>query len=104
MAGMENFCSHAEVSFDLVMDDEMDFVEGTYRLARGEWCVFIFSQGDEREPLVRPSKWNSGVSGIVVRWPRDQPLNQSVVENVLGQALGVQHWLVVKGPDSIMLR
>jgi hypothetical protein len=30
---------HAEISYDLVMDDDMEFVEGSYRLPgeRGRW-------------------------------------------------------------------
>ena len=27
----------AEISYDLVMDDDMEFVEGTYRLPGGDW-------------------------------------------------------------------
>ena len=30
---------HAEISYDLVMDDDMSFVEGTYRLLGGDWQV-----------------------------------------------------------------
>lgn len=29
----------AEISFDLKMEDNMSFVEGTYRLEGGEWQV-----------------------------------------------------------------
>ena len=32
----------AEITYDLVMDDNMNFVEGCYRLHGGEWQVFIF--------------------------------------------------------------
>lgn len=33
----------AEISYDLVMDDDMSFVEGTYRLPGGDWQVVIVS-------------------------------------------------------------
>ena len=36
----------AEICFDLVMEKEMSFVEGTYRLPGRGWEVFIFSRYD----------------------------------------------------------
>jgi hypothetical protein len=33
----------AEITFDLVMDEDMGFVEGCYRLDGGEWKVFIIA-------------------------------------------------------------
>src|SRR5262249_35314102 len=54
----------AEISYDLVMEDEMSFVEGTYRLPGGEWQVFIFIpwQGSNAVVWTR-SEWDSGVTG-----------------------------------------
>ena len=41
----------AEITFDLVMDDDMPFVEGCYRLPDGPWQVFIFIGFRDSETL-----------------------------------------------------
>src|SRR5262245_15032920 len=96
----------AEISYDLVMDDDMEFVEGTYRLPGGDWQVVILSAFDRDVPApqVVPQQWESGVSGVFVRLPRREPINAATVERVLSDALGVTKWVRVRGPDSIQLR
>jgi hypothetical protein len=94
----------AEISYDLVMEPEMPFVEGVYRLSDQDWQVFIFSRGDIETVRVRHATWNSGVTGIHVTVPRSRTMNQSVVEEVLSSALGVDRWAQVRGPDSMQLR
>lgn len=94
----------AEISYDLVMDDDMSFVEGTYRLADGNWRVVIVSRCDVPEPQVLPQQWESGVSGLFVRFPRAGRLNRAAVEELLSAALGVSEWVEVRGPDSMKLR
>jgi hypothetical protein len=94
----------AEISYDLVMDDEMPFVEGTYRLPGYEWQVVIFSRRPVAIPEIESTTWASGVSGIFVRFPEDAPLNRSVVEQLLGDRFGVEEWIEVHGPDSIQIR
>jgi hypothetical protein len=96
----------AEISYDLVMDDDMEFVEGTYRLPGGDWQVVIVSAFDRDvpEPQVVPQRWESGVSGVFVRLPRAERINAATVERVLSEALGVSEWVRVRGPDSMRLR
>jgi hypothetical protein len=95
----------AEISYDLVMDDEMDFVEGTYRLPGAEWQVFIFTTlGEATATHWRLSEWKSGVTGVFVRCPRDRPLNKRAVEAILSEALSVGEWIEIRGPDSMQLR
>jgi len=94
----------AEISYDLVMDDDMAFVEGTFRLADGVWRAVIVSRCDVPEPQVLPQQWESGVSGVFIRFPRAGRLNRAVVEQVLSVALGVAEWVEVRGPDSMHLR
>ncbi len=94
----------AEISYDLVMDDDMSFVEGTYRLAGGEWQVVIVSRRDVAEPEVIHQHWESGVSGVLVHFPREDRLNFESLERVLSDALGVAEWVRVHGPDSMNLR
>ena len=96
----------AQISFDLVMEDNMSFVEGTYRLPERDWQVFIFGP-DSRvtQPVVRTDgHWESGVTGVHVKWPRGAPLNKDVVLRLLSEQLHVTQWEEVRGPDSMQLR
>jgi hypothetical protein len=105
-AEADNSEMRAEISYDLVMDDDMEFVEGTYRLPGGDWQVGIVSAFDRDVPAPRvvPQRWDSGVSGVVVRLPRAERINAATVERVLSEALGVSEWVRVRGPDSMQLR
>ena len=96
----------AEISYDLVLDDNMGFLEGTYRLPGGDWQVVIVPPPRETvaDPAVEPSEWDSGVTGVVVRLARGGRVNAPAVERALGAALGVSEWVRVRGPDSIVLR
>lgn len=96
----------AQISFDLIMEDNMSFVEGTYRLPERDWQVLIFGR-DSRvsQPVVRTDgRWESGVTGIHVKWPPAAPLNKGVVLRLLSEQLGVTEWEEVHGPDSMQLR
>jgi hypothetical protein len=96
----------AEISYDLLMEDEMSFVEGTYRLPGGEWQVFIFIRNDtpEQSLQIQTSRWRTGASGVVVRFPLEARLNKAVVQEILSKALNVSEWCDVRGPDSMNLR
>lgn len=57
VTGKAEFCDEghytemrAEISYDLVMDDDMAFVEGTHRLPGGDWQVVIVSAPDRDVP------------------------------------------------------
>jgi hypothetical protein len=89
-----------QISSDLVMDDDMAFVEGTFRLGSGAWQVFIVSKGAVPEPEWRASTWQSGVTGLVFRVSRTLTLGVGGVEALLPQARGVEKWERVKGPRS----
>jgi hypothetical protein len=95
----------SEISYDLIMENDMRFVEGTYRLQDGEWKVFIFIKESELTGVVaKNSKWSSGVSGIVIRVPPSYCLNKQSVETLLSECLNVSAWIEVKGPDSLQIR
>ena len=94
----------AQLSYDLVMEDDMSFVEGTYRLPGRDWEVFIFRKSDIYLPEIKFGKWSSGVSGITVKLPRAAKLNASTVDEILKKELQVDEWVVVRGPDSMVLR
>jgi hypothetical protein len=93
----------AAISYDLVMADDMDFAEGSYRIDGGNWCVFIFSKGAKKEPHWKTSAWESGVYGIVAEVPIQMSLNMTTVEKLLSEVLGVGTWERVRGPDATSL-
>ncbi len=94
----------AEISYDLVMEEEMSFVEGTFRLPAGEWQVFIFSRRNASDrPIWWRDCWESGVTGVVVTFPNEQVLNKKAVEVVLTDATGATEWVEVRrtGFDAV---
>lgn len=94
----------AEISYDLVMDDDMSFVEGTFRLPGGEWQVFIFRRHTHPQWTWWSRRWESGVSGVVVAYPNERVLNHAAVEVIMSNLFDVSEWVVVRGPDSMQLR
>jgi hypothetical protein len=93
-----------EISYDVVMEDDMSFVEGTYRIDSGEWSVFIFSKRAAGKTTWKPGVRSSGVGGIVFEVALITALNMLSVERLMSEALGVKEWRRVKGPDSMDLR
>lgn len=95
----------AEISYDLVMEAEMSFAEGTFRLPGGEWQVFVFVRRNVTErPIWWRSQWESGATGVTVAFPNEHVLNRGAVEAVLSDVTGATEWVEVRGPDSIQLR
>jgi hypothetical protein len=95
---------NGEISYDLVMDDDMEFVEGSYRICGCDWCVVIISKRPIEVPSWQGCMWESGVSGIAVRVPLGMQLNSASVESLLSAILGIGDWERVRGPDSMKLR
>jgi hypothetical protein len=80
-----------EITFDLVMEDDMDFVEGCYRLGDGIWHVFVFrkSDGAEKPNVMKDLVWKSDVTGIHAIAPHEEKLNKSKVLQTLSETLDV---------------
>ena len=96
----------AEITFDLIMDNNMDFVEGCYRLDTGAWQVFVVSKEEDSE-AIEVSKglvWDSGVIGLNAFVPLRTRLNRDSIKRILSEELGVTEWTEVSGPDSIQIR
>lgn len=93
-----------EISYDLVMEEDMQFVEGTFRMGDGDWQVFIFKKAQIPQFEISPTLWESGVSGVTIKIDCSMPLNKRLVEQVLTEWLGVHKLNVVEGPDSMQLR
>ncbi len=96
----------AEISYDLALEDEMDFLEGTYRLPKGNWQVFIVTAFDRDITNVQvvPHRWDNGATGVLVKMPRTEPISAIAVERALATSLSVSEWVRVHGPDSMQLR
>jgi hypothetical protein len=94
----------AEISFDVVMEPDMDVIEGSYRRPGRFWQVSIFTKDDVPSLRYRPSSWPSGMTGIVFRVPRKVELNREYAVWAMSRAFGHPDWVEVKGPDSIALR
>jgi hypothetical protein len=95
-----------EITFDLVMGDDMPFVEGCYRLEDGVWHVFTcFKSRGHCEVGVRTNvSWASGVTGVNVIVADNAKLNRGIVLATLSRTLSVTEWQEVRGPDSMQLR
>jgi hypothetical protein len=102
--------AEGEISYDLVMEDDMDFVEGTCRVpeaagaAATAWQVFVFTKSDVSSSQVVRSRFPSGTSGLLVRVPASTRLDCRMIEEALSDFLGVVRWRRVTGPDSMSLR
>ena len=80
-------------------------MEGTFRLPGGEWQVLILWPSEVDSPVIKErARWESGVTGMYVDWPRLAPLDHDAVVAILRSAYGVQDWRQVQGPDSMILR
>jgi hypothetical protein len=92
------------ISFDLVMEEDMQFVEGCFRFDGEEWMVFVASKYEEVAVTVEQSTWQSGARGLVIRTPRSFPLSRESVAQILCSELCATCWDETKGPDSMKLR
>lgn len=93
-----------QISYDLVMDEDNSFAEGSFRVGNGPWQVFIVNKRDVSEVTITPSTWDSGVTGIVIKLPRGMRLDKALVERLLSEQFHVDNWVEVRGPDSMQLR
>ncbi len=118
-----------EISFDLVVLDDMTIVEGKYclNLPRGEfwfpieefermegcfripgqfWQVFNFHKSDVPELRHHFSTWDSGITGIELDVPNAVVLYRDYMIRAVSKVFDTEpeSWTVVSGPDSILLR
>src|SRR4051812_29304852 len=93
-----------EISYDLVMDDDMPFIEGCFRLPGGVWQVIIISKRDIKTPKIKLTEWESGVTGVFIEFPEKKRLNAEKTEQLLTSIYNMQYWITVRGPDSLVLR
>ncbi len=93
------------ISHDLVMEKQMAFDEGSFRVGDGPWRVYIFQRDKvESMQIDTNARWKNGVTGIVVTMPEQALLTREVIKSTLAKAAGVEQWVEVRGPDSMQLR
>ena len=97
---------NAEITWDLLMSDDMGWIEGCYRLEGGPWQVVIAIKKEEVSTVeIRDGlTWASGVTGMNIFLPETACLNAMVLLELMSDVLGVLEWVEVRGPDSILLR
>jgi hypothetical protein len=97
---------NAEISWDLIMSEDMPFVEGCYRLQGSDWQVVTAGRASDACPAgVRDGiRWTSGVTGMTIGFSDGLKINARTVLELMSASLGVTKWVEVHGPDSMMLR
>jgi hypothetical protein len=93
-----------EFSFDIIMEDDMVWVEGTYRLPGIFWEAMVFGKIDVPELRFKRGKTYGDVPGIWFDVPRDAQLNRQYIVQALATAFQIGGWVEVAGPDSTVFR
>ncbi|MBY8828842.1 hypothetical protein [Hephaestia mangrovi] len=96
----------AEITWDLVMSEDMAFAEGCYRLQGEDWQVITAhkAKGIKLIGVRNGVRWDSGVTGMNIVLPDDANINAAKLLKMMSETLGVSEWVEVRGPDSMMLR
>lgn len=106
----DHLATRPEVSFDLVLEEGMTWMEGTYRLPGEPWMVVIFRQEDvpaiESRPQRwrKPTRWEREATGVLIRIPRSVAITRTSLLGAPSQVFGHADWTEVRGPDSMLLR
>lgn len=97
---------NAEITWDLVMSEDMAFAEGCYRLEGKDWQVVVAYKAKGLHPvgILNGMKWPSGVTGMNIVLPSDGTINAPTLLQMMSEVLGVRDWREVAGPDSMQLR
>ncbi|MEZ6142468.1 MAG: hypothetical protein R3B84_18065 [Zavarzinella sp.] len=99
-----------EISFDLVMEDEHQYMEGSYRLPGTLWNVVIFKKSEVDElayefTIWEPATiWERAASGVVIRFPLKAKMGLEEILSAMTKVFQFKNWTVVNGPDSMLLR
>ena len=93
-----------EISYDTVPDDDMVFVEGTFRLPGRFWQIFAFSNEDVPEIRHQFGISESGIVSIGFGVPRKICIDHRLIVEAMSEVFEAGSWVVVRGPDSMVLR
>jgi hypothetical protein len=109
----DNLATRPEISFDIILQPENPWAEGTFRLPGGLWQVAIFGKADVPEIRVEHAKpgywkkltpWERDASGVIIRFPQNARLSRDDLLQAMSGAFGFNDWTEVRGPDSMLLR
>jgi hypothetical protein len=99
-----------EISFDTGLGDDMDLVEGSYRIPGRFWQVFTFTKGRSGPGSSVPELrhhfhlWESGITGIVFDVPLKAVLDREYMLRAFAGVFGTEDWVEVRGPDSGLMK
>jgi hypothetical protein len=94
-----------EISSDLILSDDMEFFEGTFRIPGEFWKIILVHKGDDIEEVVsKKYHWETGIEAIEVNFPECKKVNLDIIINVLGKYYPGKKWELVHGPDSMTFR
>lgn len=100
-----------EVTFDIVVSEEgVRHAEGCYRIHGGNWHVYYLANWHDGaswtgDPTIRSAAtFQSGISGVSGIVPADWILNRTTIKKILAEAVGVDGWIEVSGPNSLILK
>jgi hypothetical protein len=100
-----------EITFDIVVPEEgVGFVEGCYRTNDENWHVYFLTNRSNgassiRAPIIKSQAiFQSGIRGVSGVVPAGWILNKEAIKKTLADAVDVDGWIEVSGPDSLMLK
>jgi hypothetical protein len=100
-----------EITFDIIVPEEgVAHAEGCYRVDGGNWHVYYFTNCHHgapwtAEPTIRTDAiFQSGISGVSGMVPTNWILNKKTIKRLLAETAGVDGWIEVSGPDSLILK
>ncbi|MCY0986607.1 hypothetical protein OV203_05720 [Nannocystis sp. ILAH1] len=99
------FGERAEISFDVVVDDDSWIVEGCLRLPGETWRTFHAEKEFYLpEACLRTFDWENGIRGLALKMPGEAPMNKAALAQAFASLLGVEQIVEAPGPDSMMMR
>ncbi|MCY1054623.1 hypothetical protein [Nannocystis sp. SCPEA4] len=99
------FAERAEISYDVVVDDDSQIVEGCVRLPGETWRTFHASKEDNlAEPRFWTFDWENGIRGMALEMPASTTMNKAALQQAFASFLGVEQIVEAPGPDSMMMR
>ncbi|WP_226703809.1 hypothetical protein [Microbulbifer elongatus] len=96
--------SSYQISSDLVLDEDMQFFDGTFRTPGEFWGpIEVFKSEDIGCPKLEIRQCPNGLIAMVGRMPENQPLNLCTIIECLQSLYPGSDWQQVNGPDSMIL-
>ncbi len=99
-----------EISFDLVMEKDNNWMEGSFRLPGESWQCMSFNKRDVADVCHKLSQWQRAttwggtMTGISFSLPQTACVDRNYLLGAMTQVFGFSEWIEVHGPDSMFLR